>query len=308
LRFDLTTLKLFLAVVEERSMAKAAEREHITPPAISKRIGELEAALGVALFERLSTGLRPTPAGEALAAEARSVFHGLDRMQGRLSEYASGQRGLVTIFSNPSGLVASLPADLKAFMDAHPLVNVRLDEHHSDEVVRGVAEGDADIGIFAHHIGAEDLNIIAYRTVQLMLVTPKNHPLARKREVSFAEAIGHEFVALSEESAVGALLLNIASAQGLKLKARLQVTGFEALTRMVHAGFGVGVIPQLGGDPYNRGMQLSFVPLTDSWAQYRLNICTRAPETLSRSVRLMLEQLLRGAETAIPQKPEKPDA
>ncbi len=285
-------------------MARAAEREHITPPAISKRIGELESALGVALFERLSTGLRATPAGDALANEARSIFHGLDRMHGKLSEFASGQRGLVRIYTNPSGLVGSLPADLKAFMLAHPLVNVRLDEHHSDEVVRGVAEGDADIGIFAHHIGAEDLNIMPYQTVRLVLVTPRDHPLARKRKVSFAEAAEHEFVALSEDSAVGALLLNVAAAQGLKLKARLQVTGFEALSRMIEAGVGIGVIPQFGIAPFTRGTHLSAVPLSDSWAQYRLNICTRAPETLSMSVRLMLKQLLGNTKTRRPRKLE----
>ena len=295
LRFDLTTLRLFLAVFEERSMSRAAEREHIAAPAISKRIGELESALGVMLFERLSTGIRPTAAGEALASEARSVFHSLDRMQGRLSEYASGQRGEVRILSNPSGLVGSLPEDLKSFMLAHPQVGVRLDEQHSDEVVRGVADGDADIGIFAHHIGAEELTIVPYQSVRLMLVTPKNHPLSNKRNVSFAEAAEHDFVRLAEESAVGALILGIASAQGVTLKGKLQVTGFDALRRMVQVGLGIGVIPEFGARPYRSAMDLHCVSLTDSWAQYRLNICTRAPETLSMSARLMLRHLQRGA-------------
>src|SRR5262245_55107514 len=80
MRQDLTTLRLFLAVVEARSMAHAAEREHITPPAVSKRIAELESELDVVLFERQRTGIRTTAAGEALAAEVRHVFHALERM------------------------------------------------------------------------------------------------------------------------------------------------------------------------------------------------------------------------------------
>jgi DNA-binding transcriptional LysR family regulator len=291
-RFDLTTLKLFLAVHEERSMAKAAEREHITAPAISKRIAELESALGVVLFERLSTGIRPTAAGDALALEAAGLFHNLDRMRGRLSEYASGQRGAVRIYSNPSGLVASLPDDLKTFMDAHRDVSVRVDEHHSDEVVRGVADGDADIGIFAHHIGAEDLTIVPYRSVQLVLVMRKDHPLAKRPSVGFAEAAAHEFVGLTRESAVGALLLSITSAQGIKVKSRIQVTGFEALRQMVHAGLGIGVIPESRALTAGGPAELVSVPLTDTWAQYRLNLCTRAPETLSMAARLMVEHLL----------------
>jgi DNA-binding transcriptional LysR family regulator len=295
LRFDLTTLKLFVAVYEERSMAKAAEREHITPPAISKRIAELESALAVVLFERLSTGIRPTPAGDALAIEARGLFHSLDRMQGRLSEYASGQRGAVRLYSNPSGLVASLAEDLKSFMDAHREVSVRLDEHHSDEVVRGVAEGDADIGIFAHHIGAEALTIVPYRSVQLVLVMPQDHPLAAKPGVAFAEATEHEFVGLTEDSAIGSLVSSIASAQGLKLKVRVQVTGFEALRRMVHAGLGIGVIPVSRALTSRGPAELARVPLTDTWAQYRLNLCTRSPDTLSMAARLMVDHLLAAA-------------
>jgi DNA-binding transcriptional LysR family regulator len=296
LRFDLTTLKFFLAVYEERSMAKAAEREHITPPAISKRIGELESSLGVVLFERLSTGIRPTPAGDALAAEARAVFHGLDRMHGRLSEYASGRRGTVRLYSNPSGLVASLAEDLKSFIDAHGEVSVRLDEHHSDDVVRGVAEGDADIGIFAHHIGAEDLTIVPYRSVQLVLVVPREHPLAGARRVAFAEAAEHEFVGLTEDSAIGALVSSITSAQGLKLRSRVSVTGFEALRRMVHAGLGIGVMPASRGAAADRVAELVCVPLTDTWAQYRLNLCTRSPDTLSMAARLMVDHLLAAAQ------------
>ena len=292
MRFDLTTLKLFVAVYEERSMARAAEREHITPPAISKRMAELESALGVTLFERLNTGIRPTPAGDALAIEARSIFTSLERMQGRLSEYASGRRGSVRIFSNPSGLVASLAEDLKVFVDANPEVTVRLDEHHSDDVVKGVAAGDADIGIFAHHIGAEDLTIVPYRSVELVLVMRDDHPLARRDAIAFAEAAEHEFVGLTEESAVGALLNSITSAQGIALKSRIQVTGFEALRRMVQAGLGLGIVPASSDEPRVDG--LVAVRLTDSWAQYRLNLCTRAPELLSAAARLMLDHLLEG--------------
>ena len=219
-------------------------------------------------------------------------------MQFKLSEYASGQSGLVRVFSNPSGLVGSLPEELRSFMLTHPKVNVRLDERHSSEVVQGVAEGDADIGIFAHHIDATGLTVVPYQTVQLVLVTPKGHPLANQRKVGFVEAVDHVFVGLSEASAVGALVLKIASAQGLKLKSTLEVTGFEALRRMVQAGLGIGVIPEFCARPYTKAMHLSCVHLADSWANYQLDLCTRSPETLSMSVRHLLKHLTRPAEAA----------
>ncbi len=288
-------------------MAHAAAREHITPPAISKRIAELEADLGVVLFERQRTGIRTTAAGEALAAEVRGVFHALEQMQGKLSEYANGQRGQVKILSSPSGLVGSLPEHLKSFMQAHPLVNLRLDERHSEEVVQGVGSGDADIGVFAHHIiprnhtVVEALAVVPYQTLRLVLMTPKDHPLSIRREVAFADAAEHQFVGLSEASAVGVLLLRIAAEQGIKLQTKIQVTGFEPLRRMIQAGLGIGILPEFCAYPYAEAMQLTCIPLTDNWAQYQIDICTRAPEALAFAARLTLEHLLRSVRA-----PEEP--
>ena len=163
MRPDLTTLKLFLAVVEEHSIAKAAAREHITAPAISKRITELETTLSVQLFDRHPKGIRPTAAGEALAADIRSIFAILDRAENKLSEYAAGNRGRIRIHANPSGLSGALPDALNSYLKAHPLVGIQLEEKHSIDVVRAVTEGEADIGIFAPHVPADGLTITPYR-------------------------------------------------------------------------------------------------------------------------------------------------
>ncbi|MGE5523017.1 MAG: LysR family transcriptional regulator, partial [Rhodospirillaceae bacterium] len=215
MRLDLTTLKLFLAAVEESSMAKAAERSHITAPAISKRIAELEEALDVRLLERHSAGIRPTAAGAALAAEVRSVLALLERAQSKLSEYANGTRGTVRIVANPSGLAAELPAQLSRYLERYPRVEIDLEERRSVEVVRAVAEGDADIGIYAPHVPAEGLVVRPYRAVKLVLIAPEAHPIAKKRAVTLAEAAGYDFVSLSESSAIGTLLHRMAAERGL---------------------------------------------------------------------------------------------
>ena len=92
-------------MVEEHSMAKAAEREHITTPAISKRIADLESHLDVQLLERSNTGVRPTAAGRSLAADARHILDALNAAQGKLSDYASGVRGEVRISANPTSIL-----------------------------------------------------------------------------------------------------------------------------------------------------------------------------------------------------------
>lgn len=299
MRIDLVTLKLFLAVVQERSIAKAARREHITGPAISKRISELEMELGVRLLERHSGGMRPTDAGQTLAAEARSVLGTLDRLQAKLSEYAAGSRGEVRLYSGASGLVGRLPEDLRSFTTRHPQVTIQIKEQHSPEVVRAVAAGEADIGIYAPHVAAAGLDVHPYHKVRLVLLVKHDHPLARKRSVRLAAAAGHEFVGLSDDSALGQLLLQITAEHDIDFKTRLQVTGHEPVRRLVQAGMGVGILPQFCALPYAKAMKLTCIPLSDRWASYQLNICTRPRETLSMSARLLLAHLLKGTRRSV---------
>ncbi|HSN40869.1 MAG TPA: LysR family transcriptional regulator [Burkholderiales bacterium] len=291
MRFDLTTLKLFLAVLDEGSLAKAAGREHITAPAISKRITDLEDSLGAQLLERHSSGIRATPAGEALANEARSIFASLDRMRSRLSDYAAGRRGRVRIFSNHSAVVGSLPDHLAGFILANPMIDIQLDEHRSTDIVKGVGDGDADIGIHAPQVPADGLDIHPYQEVRLVVIAPHGHPLFGKTGMAFAEAADFDFVALSELSTIGSLVLQMAAQENIALKTRLQVTGFEALRRMVQAGMGIGVLPEFSALPYTGAMNFTCIPLSDGWARYRLSICTRPPDTLSMPARLLLAHL-----------------
>jgi DNA-binding transcriptional LysR family regulator len=295
MRPDLTTLKLFLAVIEEHSIAKAAEREHITAPAISKRITELETTLSVQLFDRHPKGIRPTAAGEALAADVRSIFAILDRAENKLSEYAGGHRGRIRIHANPSGVSGALPAALRDYLDAHPRVGIQLEEKHSVDVVRAVTEGEADIGIFAPHVPAEGLTVIPYQAIRLVLITPQDHALAKRKTISLAEAAAYDFVSLSDTSSIGNLVLRVAAEQGVALKHRLQVDGFDGLRRMVEAGLGLAVLPEHCALPYSKAMAFHCIRLNDSWARYRLNICTREPHTLGMAARLLLAHLKSGS-------------
>lgn len=304
MRPDFTTLKLFLSVAEERSIGKAAEREHISAPAISKRIIELEQSLGVTLLERQSIGVSLTAAGAALVVEIRNVLASLDRMKIRLDEYASGQQGMVKILFSPSGQVGLLPDALRSFMAAHPSIEIHLDEKRVPQVVQGVAQGEADIGIFARHPAAGEvttadaLTVYPYQTLRLAVVARNDHPIAQNQQISFEEVVHHDIVSLSEPSAVATLLRKVSTARGLTLNSRLQVTSFDSARRMIQAGLGIGIMSEMSAKPYAQAMNLSCISLIDEWAEYQLNICTRAAELLSRPAQLMLSHLLNAPDSA----------
>lgn len=291
-RFDLVSLRLFLTVIEESSITRAATREHVTASAVSKRLSELEAQLGVQLFERRSSGVHATAAGRALEADARSMFAALERMHTLAGDYASGVRGEVRLCANASSIVDTLPEELRRFSRRHPHIQLRLDEGRSTEVVDAVTSGRADVGIFVPNIPAPALETAPYRKVTLALVAPSDHPLAGRERVSFSDAATTcDFVGLSEGSSIGTRIRAAAANMGIPFRTAMQVTTFEALRRMVQAGMGIGILPESCSAPYAEQLGLRCIPLADEWASYHLNLCARNVDALPTAPRLLFHFL-----------------
>lgn len=294
---DPTTLRLFLAVVAERSMARAAERERITTPAISKRIAELEAQLDVQLLERSNTGVRPTAAGRALAADARDILAALEAAEGKLTDYARGVRGEVRVSANPTSMLGSLPEDIRKFAMRYPLVRIFIDERRSADIVQAVAAGEVDIGL-CFNVGAPaDVECHPWHAVELVLVVPEAHALARRRRIEFREAADCDFVLHQEGTMLGRAVSQAAAQLGVVLSSRVQATTQEGMRRLVAAGMGVAVMPAASAVPYARLHGYRCVALTDAWARLPTRICTRRDAVLPMSVRL-LRDLLRAAPAA----------
>ncbi|WNO06557.1 LysR family transcriptional regulator [Rhodoferax mekongensis] len=290
-RMDLTSLQMFVAVCETGSIGKAAEREFIAPSALSKRLSDLELALGSQLLQRHSRGVHPTPAGQSLLHHARSVFFSLDRMHTELTEYADGAKGQVRVHASISATVQFLPEDLGAFIRAHQGIKIDLEEHLSTEVIRAVEEGAADFGVCNTADGVGELQTLPYRQDQLVLIVPRTHALAREPSVAFADTLALDHVGLHSNSSIYVAMRQAATALGQSIKLRIQVTGLDAMCRMIHNGLGVGVMPLRAFTLMHNAGELAAVPLTDPWAHRRIELVARDFSTLPRSARLLVDHL-----------------
>lgn len=288
---DLTTLQLFAAVCELGSIGKAAERELIAPSALSKRISDLEAILGSQLLERHSRGVRPTPAGQNLLHHARSMLFSLERMQAELSEYADGARGQVRVHASISATVQFLPEDLGTFVQAHQGIKIDLEEHLSSEVIRAVQEGAADFGVCNTADGVGELQTHPYRQDQLVLIAPGKHPLAQQEQIAFADTLAYDHVGLHSNSSIYLAMRQAAAALGQTIKLRIQVTGLDAMCRMIHNGLGLGVMPLQAFTLMHSTSDLRAIALSDHWATRRIDLVARDFQTLPRSARLLVEHL-----------------
>lgn len=292
-RIDLTSLQLFVAVCELGSIGRAAEREFIAASAISKRLSDLEATLGITLLYRHARGVDLTPAGESLLHHARSMLYSLEKMQGELSEYADGVRGHVRVHANISAIVQFLPEDLGAFVRDHDAIKIDLEEHLSGEVVRAVQEGAADLGICHVPEGTGELQTLPYRQDRLVLVVPRSHPLAGQAAIDFIDSLDFDHVGLHTASSIYVAMHQAALEAGRSVRLRIHVTGLDAMCRMIDNGLGIGVMPLQAFELMRGGIGggLCSVALQDAWAQREIRLVARDFSTLPVAARTLVQHL-----------------
>ena len=205
MRFDLTDLSLFRHITEAGSITHGAERANLALAAASTRIRNMEQALGAPLLVRGRHGVTLTQAGRTLLQHARTILAQAERLREDLGAYAGGLVGQVRVMSNTNALTEFLPETLSSFLNVHPHVSVDLEEKLSDEIVGLIAEGVADIGIVAGTVDAGRLMTYPFRSDRFVLVVARDHPLARRSKIGFAEVLDHDFVGLDRASALAAI-------------------------------------------------------------------------------------------------------
>jgi len=290
-RISLTTLRLFVAVVEEGSLSKAAERESIATSAASRRLNDLESGLDVALFTRNSRGMQLTLAGESLLQHARRMLLAASALSSELLEYRRGIRGHIRMLANLSAIVAYLPEALEAFFLVNPDLRIELEERPTAGVVRGVQEGWAEIGVCSADGDLGDLATLTFRRDRLVMLMRPDHPLAEGGPVAFADTLAYDQIGLHAESSIFTRSQMAARDAGRPLRRRIHVPGFDAICRTVQAGLGIGLAPLPVFELLGRPMNLHYQSLTDAWAERELKLVWRGDRPLSTAAQKLLEHL-----------------
>jgi DNA-binding transcriptional LysR family regulator len=293
--FDPVTLRLFVAVCEERNIARAAAREALVASAVSKRIAAVEQAVGAPLLVRGRRGIEPTAAGETLLRQARDVLAQIERLQAELSAFATGAQGSVRVAASVSALAEQLPEDIAAFAARHPAVRVSLEERVSAEILRSVREGSVDVGVLWDVADLRGLRVLPYRRDHLCVAMHAEHPLARRRKLRFVDTLAYDAVGVAPGGTMETMLRRQAALRGRTLVYRLQVAGLDAACRIVAAGLGVAIVPHEAVSPVAQATGLVLRPLAEPWAERRLAIVSRAEGVLPATTRLLVDALAAAA-------------
>lgn len=291
-RLDLVTLRLFVAIVEEQSITKAAEREFIAPSAVSKRIADLEHATQTQLLHRHRKGVEPTPAGQALLHHARIILRNLAQLESEIVDYADGVRGQVRLLASESALFGYFPEALSTFARTYPDIRIDLAAQTSQAVVQAVLEGTTDIGIFWGDVPTGPLRVEPCYSDRLVVVAARSHPLGMRESVRFAEVLAHELIEQEAGSAIQALLARQAALLGAVPRTRIRVAGYDAVCRMVEAGMGIGIVPHSYAARLSSAMNVAAVALQEDWVDRHYKVCVRGLEQQLVATQLLFEHLV----------------
>ena len=290
---DLTSLRLFVTVCDTGNMSRAAEKANMVASAVSKRLAQLEATVGASLLTRRKHGVVPTPAGETLLEHARSMLLSASRIERDMASHAAGIQGRVNVLATASVMAESLTDEIAEFLKKpeHQNIQIDLEERISPEVVRGIREGVASIGICWDAAETGLLHTRTYRHDHLSVAVPQGHPLCGLPAVRFADTLAFEHVIMPVNSAVEVMLQREASLLGQRLQHRVIVTNFEAALRVVRAGLAIALVPREVTILYAQAYGLEVLPLQENWSRRRFILCHRGEDQLSPAAQLLLNNL-----------------
>ncbi len=292
-RFDLVDLRLFSMVAEGSSLTRGAERACLSVAAASLRIKSLEEGVGAQLLYRNKRGMSLTSAGEMFLEHALSVLAEVEKLQVALQPFSSGIQGHVRLFANPTAISEFLPAVLAKFFEIHSRVTLDLQERLSAEVVRAVHDGVADIGVISAGVAVDGLETFPYKKDKMVLVVPKNHPLAEFECTSFADTLEYEFIGLNSHSTTYTYLQKEVLEYGRSMLQRVQVGSYDAMCRMIQAGVGIGIMPEMVARRHENFSEINIIYLSNEWATRELRICVRKKEDLPIFTRELIDFILK---------------
>jgi DNA-binding transcriptional LysR family regulator len=243
---ELRQLRYLVALAEEQSFTRAAEREHIAQPALSQQIQKLEQELGLPLVERTTRRVSITDAGNLLVARARRVLTELESARQELDRVRGVQAGHVVVGAMNTMGPVDITLVLARFHELHPRVELTVRENNSDALAEMLRVDALDLAFLSvtERVESHGLALQQILMEELVVVLPEDHPLAGREEVRMAELAREDFISYREGSRLRELLVGAADEAGFTPRIILESNESRRIRRLVGRGLGIAVLPR----------------------------------------------------------------
>jgi DNA-binding transcriptional LysR family regulator len=241
---DLATLRIFLAVAEERSFSRAAAKVHRTQPAVSQAVRRLESDLGEELFDRSSKSGTLTDAGRVLQNYGQRLVRLAGETESVMRELRDLRRGRVLIGANEAAIHTLLPL-MARFRRRVPDVAVDVRRVPARQIAVEVQQGSLDFGALTFRPSETGLLEVAVGSDELVLLVPPSHPLAGRRQVTMEEVGSEPVVAHNDPSPARERVLRLFEEHRIPLKMMIALPSLDGIKRAVELELGVALLPRL---------------------------------------------------------------
>jgi DNA-binding transcriptional LysR family regulator len=287
-------LRYFVAVAETRHFTRAAEALHVAQPSLSQQIRSLERELGAGLFTRARGNIALTDAGEALLPLARRILADTDTARREVQELAQLRRGRVRLGATPSLCTGLLPDVLRAFHDAHPGIQLLVEEGGSHDLVRKLARGALDLALVVLPLPTPSP---ALTTVELLhedlVVVSSPSARAPRRPVRVADLRDTPMVMFRHGYDLRELTVAACRAEGFEPVFTVEGGEMDAVLGFVRAGLGLAVVPRMVAERAGTGLRVT--PLARPGLRRTIALAHRSdvlPPRAARELQRVLVELV----------------
>lgn len=239
----LRQIRSFVAVSRLGSFTQAAKELHLSQPALTVQIRQLEEILGLPLFDRNTRSVQPTRAGRELAPQLERLQEELETVLAQTREQAKGQRGVVRLACIPSFAASALPDAITAFRSKHPQITFSLKDANWSRMVAMVRSGEVDFGVGDKATIEPDLEFTEVLEDRMQVIYRKGHPVAAMRKVTMARLAEHSMVMMDPETSARHTIDSAFAAAGCYPSRACEVMYMATAVAMVRAGLGYAILP-----------------------------------------------------------------
>ena len=292
-RIDPVSLRLLVSTVDLGSLTAGAQHCAISLPAASKRMADLEQHFQLPLLVRSKRGVVATDAGQTLYQHALEVLARLEQLMLSMQDFESGATGQLRLWANATAFAGLLPEVLASYSRLYPGISLDVEDVLSEEAVRAVATGVAEVAIIGENTHVGELQTLPCDEDELVVILPADHALLSREVLSMEGLLDHDMVSLARSSSLTRLIISQAESCNKHLKIRIQVRSFEGMCQMVAGGLGLALAPRKVAESRANAMKLQIRPLSGVAIHRRLVLAVRSVEQLSRPARAFVDLAVR---------------
>ena len=286
---DLQLLRSSLMVAECGAVTTAAQRLHITQPALTRRLQQLEEQLGAPLLDRGRRGVQLTELGQLAQREGRSIVAHYDLLREQVRAHQQLQGGSVRIGGGATVVSFILPEAIACFQAAHPLVRFQVKEAGSNEVADNVRAGELELGLVTLPVQSRGLDVSRLTRDRIVLVADPDHPLAGSGSISSRELDGMALIGFEGGSAIRQIIDTALRDAGVEMNVVMELRSIPAILRMVTSTGNLAFVSHVGVEANSDVTQLS---VRDLRIERQLAVVVRQRSHLSPPAAAFLEQIV----------------